>query len=51
MALSEKKARWVSLAIMCAKVVFPVPGGPQKISEGVTPFSICMRRAPFSPTR
>ena len=33
----------VMCAIICASVVLPVPGGPQKISEPVSSRSICVR--------
>lgn len=37
MALSLKKGRLDSSAIISASVVLPTPGGPQKISDGITP--------------
>jgi hypothetical protein len=36
----KKNGRCDSCAIICAKVVLPVPGGPQNISEGMIPFAI-----------
>ena len=40
-ALKVKKGLLLSVAIILANVVLPVPGGPQKISEGIKPFDIC----------
>lgn len=37
--------------IISASVVFPVPGGPQKISDFKVSFSIIFRMVPFSPVR
>ena len=42
-ALSIKKGRCDSCAIICARVVFPVPGGPQKINEGIIPLAYQVR--------
>ena len=38
-------------AMIRASVVFPEPGGPQKISDGTRPSSIARRRNPLAPTR
>lgn len=39
------------LAMMLAMVVFPVPGGPHKIMDGILPFSIAVRRMLLLPVR
>lgn len=39
------------LAIMLAMVVFPVPGGPHRIMEGILPFSMAVRKMLFLPVR
>ena len=39
------------LEIRYPMLVFPVPGGPQKIIEGIRPHSINLRSGPFSPIR
>ena len=51
MALKVKKRLLLCWAIILASVVLPVPGGPQNISEGKKPLSICCRKAPYAPTK
>jgi hypothetical protein len=36
---------------MLAKVVFPTPGGPQKIMDGITPDSMALRSTAVFPMR
>lgn len=43
-ALSFMKADWVSEAMMLAMVVFPVPGGPQRIIDGTESLLMARRR-------
>ena len=45
------KFAFVLLAIICASVVFPTPGGPQKIIDGTLSDSISLLRILPSPTR
>jgi hypothetical protein len=49
---AEKGTNWhaVSAAMMRASVVLPVPGGPQKMSDGTRSWAIARRRNPRSPT-
>lgn len=44
-ALSSIVLRLVSRAISRARLVFPTPGGPQRIMDGISFFSIDWRRA------
>jgi len=41
---------FVSLAIIAAKVVFPLPGGPQKIKDGTLSFFIDAKSRAYGPT-
>src|SRR5690606_22791842 len=50
-ALSTKKEAFTLLAIIWAKVVFPTPGGPQKIMEGRLPLLITVLNIPSGPTK
>ena len=49
-ALTELKWLLVTLAIRLAKVVLPVPGGPQRIIEGMRSASMLRRRTVSGPT-
>ena len=51
MADKVKKVLSNSLVIISAKVVFPTPGGPQKIMEGILLFFNAFLIGPFSPTK
>jgi hypothetical protein len=48
---AEKGTKWddVSDAITRARVVFPLPGGPQKMSDGTRSAAIARRRNPSGP--
>ncbi len=46
-----KKSAWRDCEIICAIVVLPHPGGPQKIIEGILLFCKKTRIGLFSPTR
>ena len=46
-----KNSRSRVFAIMCARVVFPTPGGPQRMKELRLPLSIICRKMQPSPTR
>ena len=50
-ALSVKNGVSSLLAIICAKVVLPTPGGPHNIKEVMRPASIILRSTAPSPTR
>ena len=50
-ALTELKWESVMLAMMYARVVLPLPGGPQRIMEGSWSASIALLRVRPSPTR
>ena len=50
-ALSVKKGTSSLLATICASVVFPTPGGPQRINEEMCWASIILRSTAPSPTR
>ena len=50
-ALSSTKLRLVTREMMRARVVFPEPGGPQKIMETTTSFWISLRRGLPSPIK
>jgi hypothetical protein len=50
-ALSLKNGLSSFKAISWARVVFPVPGGPHKISEGRLPVSIAFLSTAPGPTR
>ena len=39
------------LAMICASVVFPTPGGPQRIKEEMRPAAIILRKTAPGPTR
>lgn len=43
-ALIFKNSDLVALAMMCARVVLPDPGGPQRIIEGMLSFSMARKR-------
>jgi hypothetical protein len=45
------KRDWVRFAPIAASVVFPVPGGPQRIIDGSCPASIALRSTRPLPTR
>ena len=47
---AEPQSVGVTVAMMRASVVFPVPGGPQKISEGTRSAAMARRRNPPGPT-
>jgi len=51
--MAEKKMKWdfVSAAMTWARVVFPQPGGPQKINDERLSVSIMLRRMRPSPSR
>ena len=51
MALKVKKGLSDEFAIILANVVFPIPGGHQKISEGRIPCLIKLVKIPLSPTK
>ena len=51
MALSVKKGRLDVAAIMFARVVLPIPGGPQNIIDGSIPCLISWVKTPFSPIK
>jgi hypothetical protein len=50
-ALNWKNGTFNVLAMICAIVVFPVPGGPQSIIEGIFPCSIAVRKMLPFPVR
>ena len=50
-ALKSMKLAWVRPAMMRARVVFPTPGGPQKIMEEMRSWSINCRKIFPSPKR
>src|SRR5690606_38606562 len=50
-ALRLKKGRSKLFAIMFESVVFPDPGGPQNIMEGILPELMICLRTPPSPAR
>ena len=50
-ALSVKNGVSRRLAIICARVVLPTPGGPQSMNEEMCPESIILRNTPPSPTK
>ena len=46
-ALNAKNGRLEAIAIILASVVFPIPGVPQKIKEGIVPCSMCLVKEQF----
>ena len=50
-ALRVKKGLSDEFAIILASVVFPIPGGPQKINDGSIPCLIKLVKIPLSPTK
>ena len=48
-ALRVKKGTLSMLAIISANVVFPTPGGPQRIKEEICPDKTIFRSTPPSP--
>ena len=48
---SVKKGRLSSVATILASVVFPTPGGPQRMNDGTLPVSRNLRKTPLPPTR
>ena len=50
-ALKRRQVLFNESAITLARVVLPVPGGPKKMDENISPFSTHFLIIPFSPTR
>ena len=46
-----KKGTSSVLAMMVASVVFPTPGGPQRMKLEILPLVIILRNTPLGPTR